>query len=73
MLVGYLEALSGKANAHKPFSVEMLQAMDILTQLALLQTRNCDFIQGFYFSKPLVAEQAMAFFQQHFDNLPQAS
>ena len=49
------------------------EGVETQQQLALLQTRNCDFIQGFYFSKPLVAEQAMAFFQQHFDNLPQAS
>ncbi|MGC1510535.1 EAL domain-containing protein [Ketobacter sp. MCCC 1A13808] len=40
-------------------------------QFKLLKDRDCDYIQGFYFSKPLIAEEAMDYVVEYFNALPE--
>ena len=54
--------------------VAMAQALNLSTvaegvenaeQLELMKTMGCDQIQGYYFSRPLAADDFLAFYQQH--------
>ena len=42
------------------------EGVETKEQLDLLQERECNYIQGFYFARPTEPEQAMAFFEGHF-------
>ena len=42
------------------------EGVETREQLELLQMRECNYIQGFYFARPAEPDQAMAFFEGHF-------
>lgn len=42
------------------------EGVETKEQLELLQQRECNYIQGFYFARPTEPDQAMAFFEGHF-------
>ncbi|HVK98270.1 MAG TPA: EAL domain-containing protein [Dongiaceae bacterium] len=42
------------------------EGIETAHQLAILEQRGCDTIQGFYFAKPTPAPEAMQFFEQYF-------
>ena len=42
------------------------EGVETKEQLELLQQRECNYIQGFYFARPTEPKQAMAFFEGHF-------
>lgn len=43
------------------------EGVETKEQLDMLQIRECDYIQGFYFAKPCEPEQSMAFFERYFE------
>jgi len=52
------------------------QGVETKEQLAFLATQGCDEIQGFYFCRPLSAEECAEFMRRYgagAGNLPQAS
>lgn len=50
--------------AHKLHKIVVAEGVETLDQLKLLRSWQCDIIQGYYFSKPLTAEQFVAFMQE---------
>ena len=59
-----LESIIGLAKSLQLHVVA--EGVETKEQLELLQQRECDYIQGFYFAKPTEPQQAMSFFEGHF-------
>ena len=51
-------------NMSKVLGVQVVaEGVESAEQLHILQTLDCDFIQGYYFSKPLPADALLRFLQ----------
>lgn len=61
-----LEAIIGLAKSLNLHVVA--EGVETKEQLDLLQQRECDYIQGFYFARPTEPDEAMRFFEEHFRN-----
>lgn len=59
-----LESIIGLAKSLELHVVA--EGVETKEQLDLLQQRECNYIQGFYFARPTEPDQAMAFFEGHF-------
>mgnify|MGYP003683056061 FL=1 len=59
-----LESIIGLA---KSLNLQVVaEGVETKEQLELLQQRECNYIQGFYFARPTEPDQAMTFFEGHF-------
>ncbi len=48
--------------------VVVAEGVETKEQFKLLRDRDCDYIQGFYFSKPLIADEAMDYVMRYFES-----